>query len=103
MAMTMEERLASLEGSYQQVASRLDSIDRRLDSLEQRLSAEVGALQQRLSAEVGGLREEMHQRLAHLEQRFDHLEQRMHVQMYTLLGFMVATFSGLLAAIVTTR
>ena len=92
MAMTMEERLASLEGSYQQVAIRLDSIDRRLDSLEQRLSAEVGAL-----------RHEMQQRLAHLEQRFDHLEQRMHVQMYTLLGFMVATFSGLLAAIVTTR
>lgn len=46
----MEVRLAGLEGAYQQVSDRLNSIDRRLDGFEQRVDARFEAMDARFAA-----------------------------------------------------
>ena len=47
-AQPFERRIASLEGSYRQVSARLNSIDRRIDGLEQRMEARFNALEQKV-------------------------------------------------------
>jgi hypothetical protein len=50
-AQSIEARIAHLEGTFDQVSERLNSIDRRLDGMDRRLFGEVS-----------GLRRDMNQR-----------------------------------------
>lgn len=47
-AQPLDVRIASLEGSYQQVSDRLNSIDRRLDGFEQKVETRFSALDSKL-------------------------------------------------------
>jgi len=44
----LEARLAHLEGAFTQVGERLNSIDHRLDTIEQVMQSRFGQLEQRL-------------------------------------------------------
>jgi tetrahydromethanopterin S-methyltransferase subunit G len=59
-------RIAHLEGAYEQVAARLNGIDRRLEGIEQKIDAQVGGLRQ----ETGSLRQEMNARFGRVDHKF---------------------------------
>lgn len=46
----IESHIASLEGSYQQISARLDSLDHRLDGLDHRLDTASSDLRSELTA-----------------------------------------------------
>ena len=57
-AQPLEVRMASLEGSYQQVSDRLNGIDRRLDGFEQKVEARFNSVElrfQALDSKIDGL------------------------------------------------
>ena len=80
---TVEERIANLEGSFEQ-------IDRRLGTLEQ---------------DVRTLSSDMHNRMDRLEDRMDarmdRLENQMHRLMYWQLGLLAAIIVTILTIVLT--
>ncbi len=76
---SIEERIARLEGSFEQ-------IERRLGTLEQ---------------DLRGFRTETAARFDRLEQRIDRLEQRFDRLMFWQLGLMGAVAASILATVLT--
>ena len=76
---SIEERIAHLEGSYEQ-------IERRLGTLEQ---------------DVRSLRAEMNARFDRLDSRMDRLNSRMDRLIYWQLGVMAAIAASILATVLT--
>ncbi len=76
---SIEERIAHLEGSYEQ-------IERRLGTLEQ---------------DVRSLRAEMNARFDRLDSRIDRLDSRMDRLIYWQLGLMAAIAASILATVLT--
>jgi len=79
----IDVRMARLEGAYEEISSRLGSIDQRCGSIDQRfgsLEQRLGSLEQRLSAEIAGVRSEL----------LDHRRQT-SAQFYWLLTFVLGS------------
>jgi chromosome segregation ATPase len=98
---SIEERIARLEGSFEQ-------IDRRLTTLEQDLRefrSETSARFDRLEERFDGIEQRLGQRLDGIEprigQRIDGIEQRIDRLMFWQLGLMGAIAASILATVLT--
>jgi predicted nucleic acid-binding Zn-ribbon protein len=110
----MEQRLGSLEGAYLQVADRLNSMDHRLDSIDQGIAtlrsdtrAETAELRSGVKGDIADLRSSVKADVAGLNERFRGLEQKIDVfrsdmdkRFNWLVGTMLTGFVALAAAFV---
>ncbi len=77
MSANVEERVARLEGVFEQVSDRLNSIDARLTSMDDRINGRFGQVEGRF-AQVDG--------------RFAQLEQKIDSRFAWLLGVVLTTW-----------
>jgi len=76
-----EARIAHLEGAYDQISDRLNSIDRRLDGLETKVDAKIGGLDSKIDARFG----ELDAKIDGLDVKFDAKIDRLQWRMTTLI------------------
>ena len=87
----LEARLAHLEGAFVQVGERLNSIDHRLDTIEQVMQSRFGQLEQVLVSRFALVDQRfgaVDQRFATIDQRFATIDQRFN----WLIGIVVGTW-----------
>ncbi len=80
MSTTVEQRIARLEGSYEQIRDRLNSIDSRLTSIDGRFG------------QIDGRFAQIDARFVQIDGRFAHLEQRLDSRFTWLLGIVVTSW-----------
>ena len=94
---TVEERIANLEGSFAQIATRLDRVEidmrdlrsemnARFDQMERQFTARLDQIQQEHQAS----RAEIVRRLDSMDQKFDRMDQRIDKLFYFLIGLIAA-------------
>ena len=72
---TVEERIANLEGSFAQIATRLDRVEQDVRDLRNETIAGFDRIEQRID-QVGQRIDRVEQRIDRVEQRIDQLGQR---------------------------
>ncbi len=76
---TVEERIANLEGSFAQIATRLDRVEIDMRDLRAEMNARFDQLQQQLTSRLDQLQQETNSRFdqteRHFNSRFDHMQQ----------------------------
>ena len=75
---TVEERIANLEGSFAQIATRLDRVEIDMRDLRAEMNARFDQLQQQLTSRLDQLQQETNSRFdqteRHFNSRFDHVQ-----------------------------
>jgi tetrahydromethanopterin S-methyltransferase subunit G len=105
-AQPWDPRLARLEGIYEQVDKRLDSLDRRLDSVRVELKVEIAGVRTDLGTEFGSLRTEITglrtdystqigQLRAHVDGQITRLDRKITVQNRLLAGWSMILVTAL--------
>ncbi len=69
---SLEERVARIEGTLEQMDKRIDYIGVELSGLR----SEMGGLRSEMKTEMGGLRSEMERRFERNEERFSKIDER---------------------------
>ena len=87
-AQPLEIRMARLEGSYEQVADRLNGIEMRLDHLD----TKIDSARDQLSAKIDGVRDV-------LDTKSDSLRDYLHTTMDAHFRWTIATMVALVAAL----
>ena len=76
---TVEERIANLEGSFAQIATRLDRVEIDMRDLRAEMNARFDQLQQQLTSRLDHMQQETNSRFdqteRHFNSRFDHMQQ----------------------------
>lgn len=96
---TVEERITNLEGSFAQIATRLDRVEMnaRFDQLQQETNSRFDQIQQQLNLiaqEHQAFRSEIITRLERLDRRYERL-------VYWILAMTGAMAAAILAALLT--
>ena len=93
---TVEERIANLEGSFAQIATRLDRVEQDVRDLRtetiagfDRIDLRIDRVEQRIDR-VDEHIDRVEQRIARVEQRIDRVQQRIDRLFYCLLGLIAA-------------
>jgi|SRR5918992_5470536 chromosome segregation ATPase len=99
---SIEERLARLEGSFEQIDRRLTTLEQDVRGLRADLNTRMDRLEERLDARTDRLEGQLNSRMDQLEgrlnSRMDRLESRMDRLFYGLLGAIAAS---ILATVLT--
>ncbi len=112
---SIEERIARLEGSFEQIERRLGTLEQdlrgfrtetnsRFDRLEERIDGigqHIDGIGQSLGQRIDGIGQSLGQRIDGDGQRIDRLEQRIDRLMFWQLGLMGAIAASILATVLT--
>jgi hypothetical protein len=94
MTTPLEERMARLEGSYEQIDRRLGRVETLLDQMIVRFESRMEQLENRLMS-----------RMDRMETRINEVDQRVNARidqlMYWQLGLMAAIAAAILATVLT--
>lgn len=89
--MTIDERVANLEGRTEEQAMRIDDVREAVVSLEARLDRRFGQLEQRLDQRFTAI----DQRFALIDQRFLTIDDRMAGMSKLLWALLIAIIGGM--------
>ena len=94
---TVEERIANLEGSFAQIATRIDRVEIDIRDLRAEMNARFDQIERQFTSRIDQMREE-HQasrseiirRLDSIDQKIDRANQRTDKLFYFLIGLIAA-------------
>ncbi len=113
MPVSIEERVAYLEGrveehsrAWKDIAERLDRVEKRIDALDQRLSSRIDALDQKvdrfreeLSSRIDALDGKVERFREELSSRIDALDQKLSRYTLWIIGIQVTILLAIVATL----